>query len=273
MKVMLMRKADTDTEKGVMPSEDLLKAMADYNERMANAGVFADGQGLRPTREGFRIQFRNGKPTIIQGPFEQESELLAGYSILEVDSLEEALDWARQWPVEDAGGNATLELRRYFELEDFEPGPAIDQHRALGQRPKEMNVHLSFAGNCREAMEFYAELIGGELEGLVTYSDTPTVAEVPAEMQDRIVHASLNLNGRRVMGADMADDCYQQPQGAQVHLDYEDAEQAERVFRALSEGGKEIIPFAETFYAHRFGMTTDRYGIQWMISSRIAHCP
>lgn len=273
MKVMLIRKADTDTENGVMPSEDVLKAMADYNERMARAGVFADGQGLRPTREGFRIQFRSGKPTIIQGPFERESELLAGYSVLEVDSLEEALDWARQWPVEDAGGNATLEVRRYFELEDFEPGSAIDQHRALGQLPKEMNVHLSFAGNCREAMEFYAKLIGGELEELVSYGDTPTAAEVPAEMQDRIVHASLNLNGRRVMGADMAGDCYQQPQGAQVHLEYEDTEQAERVFRALSEGGAEIMPFAETFYAHRFGMTTDRFGIQWMISSRIAHCP
>ncbi len=272
MKYMLMRKADTDTENGTLPTEEVLQAMAEYNERMTRAGVFTGGDGLRPTREGCRIQFRNGEPTVINGPFENTSELLAGYSVLEVDSLEDAIAWAKQWPREDAGGNVTLELRRYFTLEDFEPSPALEKHRSQEKLPREMNVHVAFGGNCREAMEFYAEVTAGNLEAMITYGETPAAADVPAEMHDRIVHSSLNIRGRRLMGADMAGDCYQPPQGAQIHLEYASIEQAERVFRALSEDGTVIMPFEQTFWAHRFGMTKDRFGVQWMISNEIEQC-
>ncbi|KXJ43069.1 Uncharacterized conserved protein [Marinobacter salarius] len=272
MKYMLMRKADADTENGVMPTDDLLQAMADYNERMTQAGVFTGGDGLWPTREGCRIQFRNGEPTVINGPFEQTSELLAGYSVLEVDSFEDAIAWAKQWPKEDAGGNVTLELRRYFTLEDFAPSPALEKHRSQEKLPREMNVHVAFGGNCREAMEFYAEVTAGTLEAVITYGETPAAEDVPKEMHDRVVHSSLNIRGRRLMGADMAGDCYQAPQGTQIHLEYDDTEQAERVFRALSEGGAEIMPFEQTFWAHRFGMTKDRFGVQWMISSGLEQC-
>lgn len=272
MKYMLMRKADADTENAVLPTEEILQAMADYNDRMTQAGVFVDGNGLRPTREGCRIQFRNGEPTIVHGPFEQTSEQLAGYSVLEVDSLEDAIAWAKQWPPEDADGNVTLELRRYFTLEDFKPSPALEQHRSLGQLPREMNVHVAFAGHCREAMEFYAEVTGGNLEAVITYGETPAAEDVAPDMHDRVIHASLNLRGRRLMGADMSGDCYQPPQGAQVHLEYDDPEQAEQVFRKLSDGGAVIMPFEKTFWAQRFGMAKDRFGVQWMISSQIEHC-
>jgi len=272
MKYMLMRKADTDTENGVMPTEDILQAMADYNDRMTRAGIFISGEGVRPSREGCRIEFRNGEPIVTKGPFEQTSELLAGYSVLEVDSLEEGIAWAKQWPPEDADGNVTLELRRYFTLEDFAPSPALDQHRAQERLPREMNVHVAFAGNCREAMAFYADVTGGHLESMLTYGETPAAAEVAPELHDRIIHASLNLRGRRLMGADMAGDCYQAPQGAQIHLNYDDPAQAERVFQAFCEGGTVIMPYEETFWAHRFGMVTDRFGVQWMISAELEHC-
>lgn len=157
-------------------------------------------------------------------------------------------------------------------LEDFDPSPALEQHRSQGQLPREMNVHVSFAGNCREAMAFYAEVTGGNLEAMITYGETPAAEDVPPEMHDRVIHASLNLRGRRLMGADMSGECYQPPQGAQVHLEYEDTDQAERVFRELSEGGTVIMPFEKTFWAHRFGMAKDRFGVQWMISSQIEHC-
>ncbi len=122
MKYMMMRKADADTERGVLPSQEILQAMADYNERLMQAGVFVNGNGLRPSSEGCRVEFHNGAPLVTTGPFDHTGELLAGYSILEVDSLEEAIAWAKQWPREDAGGNTTLELRRYFAMEDFNPG-------------------------------------------------------------------------------------------------------------------------------------------------------
>lgn len=272
MKYMLMRKADSDTEKGTLPTEILLQKMADYNERMIRAGVFMDGDGLRPTSEGCRIRFSNGEPTVTHGPFEHTSELLAGYSVLEVDSLEEAITWAKQWPREDAGGNAVLELRRYFTLEDFEPSAPLERHSAQQRLPREVNVHVAFPGSCREAMEFYAEVTGGHLEAMLTYGETPAAKDVPEDMHNRIIHSSLNLRGRRLMGADMAADCYQMPQGVQVHLEYEDIKHGEQVFRQLAEGGTVIMPFEQTFWAQRFGMATDRFGIQWMISSQLEQC-
>ena len=110
MKFMLIRRADANTEKGIMPSEEMLNAMAQYNERMQRAGVFLTGDGLRPSSEGYRITFTDGAPTVSRGPF-NETGVIAGYSVLQVDSAEEAIEWARQWPVLDNNGNVALELR------------------------------------------------------------------------------------------------------------------------------------------------------------------
>ncbi|HLT13154.1 MAG TPA: YciI family protein, partial [Marinobacter sp.] len=80
MKYMMMRKADADTERGILPSQEILQAMADYNERLMQAGVFVNGNGLRPSSEGCRVEFHNGAPLVTTGPFDQTGELLAGYS-------------------------------------------------------------------------------------------------------------------------------------------------------------------------------------------------
>lgn len=270
VKYMLMRKADEQTEEGILPPEELLQAMAHYNERMARAGVLVDGDGLRPSREGCRITFQDGEPLVTDGPFAETKELLAGYTVLEAESLDEAIAWAKQWPRED--GNVTLELRRYFALEDFEPGAGVEHHRALGRLPTEMNVHLTFPGNCREAMAFYAEITGGHVEAMITFGETPAAADTPAHWHDRIIHASLNLRGRRLMGADMTGECYQAPQGSAVHLEYEEVTQAEEIFARLSDGGTIIMPFEETFWARGFGMVTDRFGVPWMISAGTDKC-
>lgn len=265
MKFILMRKADPDTEQGILPTDDLLKAMLDYNQRMIQAGVFIDGDGLRPTREGCRIVFRNGEAEVIHGPFTPVHDQLAGYSVLEVNSLEEAIDWARQWPAEDSSGNAILELRRYYELADFDQSSLTENFRQQAGLPVEVNIHLSFPGNCREAMTFYQQVTGGTLEAMITYGETPAADEVPAELADRIVHASLNMRGRRLMGADMAGNCHQPMQGSCVHLEFDTLERAADVFGQLQQGGQITMPFAETFWATRFGMLTDRFGTSWMI--------
>ncbi|WP_163576466.1 YciI family protein [Halomonas faecis] len=271
MRYMLMRKADEATEAGELPSQEVLEAMADYNRRLDEAGLFVTGDGLRPSREGCRIERRGGELLVTDGPFVETKELLAGYTVLEADSLETAIEWARQWPRED--GDVTLELRRYFSLEDFEPGHGLDKHLDQARLPSELNVHLCFPGNCREAMAFYAEVTGGRLEALVTYGETPAARDTPSELHDRIIHASLNVRGRRLMGADMAGDCYQAPQGAQVHLEYEALEQAEAVFQRLAEGGQVTMPFDATFWARGFGMATDRFGVHWMIGCQTGRCP
>lgn len=118
-----------------------------------------------------------------------------------------------------------------------------------------------------------AEVTGGRLEALIAYGETPAARETPSERHDRIIHASLNIRGRRLMGADMAGDGYQPPQGAQVHFDYETLDRAEAVFNRLAEGGEVTMPFGATFWAQGVGMLTDRFGVPWMIGCQTGQCP
>ncbi|CAJ0710626.1 YciI family protein [Ralstonia mannitolilytica] len=119
MRFMVLRMADKDTEAGVMSSEELLNAMGNYMEELAKAGVLLGGEGLHPSSRGARVEFRGGKPTVIDGPFAEAKELIAGYTMLQVKSEEEALEWVKRWPGLDGGGNVRLEVRRVFEAEDF----------------------------------------------------------------------------------------------------------------------------------------------------------
>ena len=119
MRFMIIRKADAQTEAGAMPSTELLAAMGKYMEEMGKAGILLGGEGLHPSSKATRITFSGGKPTVVDGPFAETKELVAGYSLIQVKSREEALDWVKRWPVEDADGNASLELRQIFEAEDF----------------------------------------------------------------------------------------------------------------------------------------------------------
>ena len=119
MRFMVLRLADKDTEAAVMPSEELLTAMGKYMEDLAKAGVLLGGEGLHPSSRGARVEFKGGKPTVIDGPFAEAKELIAGYTMLQVKSEEEALEWVKRWPALDAGGNVRLEIRRVFEAEDF----------------------------------------------------------------------------------------------------------------------------------------------------------
>ena len=119
MRFMIIRKADKDTEAGVMPSEQLLAEMMKYNETMVKAGVMQAGEGLQPSAKGARIKFSAGKPTVVDGPFAETKELIAGFTMIQVASRQEAIDWVKRWPASDAGGNVELELRQVFEAEDF----------------------------------------------------------------------------------------------------------------------------------------------------------
>jgi hypothetical protein len=120
MRVMIIRKADAETEAGAMPSAELATAMMTYMQRMADAGVLIDmGNGLKPSAKGARVTFNKGKPLVLDGPFIETKELIAGYALLEVGSLEEAIAWVNDWPCLDGDGNATIEIRPLWEVADF----------------------------------------------------------------------------------------------------------------------------------------------------------
>jgi hypothetical protein len=133
---MIIRKADkqTEAEPTPRPSEALLAAMGKYNEELARAGALLDGAGLHPSRNGARIKFSGGKPSVIDGPFAEAKELIAGYTLIQVKSREEAIEWVKRWPPLDGDGQVELELRQMYELEDFGPSEAVDRMRELDEQ-------------------------------------------------------------------------------------------------------------------------------------------
>jgi hypothetical protein len=132
MRFMMIVRANKDTEAGVMPEEQLIAAMTKYNEEMAKAGVLLDLAGLQPSSKGARVKFSGKKPTVIDGPFAETKELIAGYWLIKVNSKEEAIEWAKRCPSPHGGAaEGQIELRQLFELEDFGPCPGIEDARRL----------------------------------------------------------------------------------------------------------------------------------------------
>ena len=131
MRFMILVKASKDSEAGVMPGKELFTAMADYHEQLAKAGVLLDANGLQPSSRGWRIKWSGGKRTTIDGPFTEVKELLAGYTIIQVKSREEAVEWARRFPNPHAE-DGEIEIRQMFELVDFGEIEAIDRFREMG---------------------------------------------------------------------------------------------------------------------------------------------
>ncbi len=120
MRCLVIVEATEESEAGVMPSEELLTAMGKFNEELVAAGVMLAGEGLHPSSKGARVHFEGGKSTVIDGPFTETKELVAGFWIWQVASLEEAIEWAKRAPMTAGGGDeAMLEIRPFFELEDF----------------------------------------------------------------------------------------------------------------------------------------------------------
>jgi hypothetical protein len=132
MRFMMIVKASKESEAGQMPSEKELADMAKYNEELVKAGIMLDGAGLKPSSKSARIKYSGSKRTVVDGPFAEAKELIAGYWIIQVKSKEEAVEWAKRVPFEDG----EVELRPFFELEDFAPGPAIDHHKELDKQLK-----------------------------------------------------------------------------------------------------------------------------------------
>jgi hypothetical protein len=136
MRFMILVKATRDSEAGKQPPESLFAEMAAYHEALAKAGVLLDGSGLQPSAKGWRIRYSGDKRTILDGPFAEAKELVAGYTMIQTKTREEALEWARRFPNPSIDhGEAEIEVRQLFELEDFAPNPQLKRFEAI----KELN--------------------------------------------------------------------------------------------------------------------------------------
>ena len=132
MRFMMIIKADEKSEAGILPTEKDFAEMGKYNAELIKAGVMLDGAGLQPSSKGAKVHFSKGQPTVVDGPFSESKELIAGFWIIQVKSKEEAIEWAKRIPFTadmSGGGEGVIELRPLFEAEDF--GPAVEAHDSL----------------------------------------------------------------------------------------------------------------------------------------------
>lgn len=119
MQFLVIRKADAETEAGVMPSPELINDMTSYNAKLVERGVMKAGAGLLPSAKGARVSFSNGKPSVLDGPFAEAKELIAGFSVIEAGSLAEVIEMVKDWPQSDGHGNVQIEIRQIATAEDL----------------------------------------------------------------------------------------------------------------------------------------------------------
>jgi hypothetical protein len=132
MRFMIIVKASAASEAGTLPEERFIAAMADYHEQLARAGVLLDAHGLQPSSRGWRIRWAGARQSVVEGPFAEAKELIAGYTLIQVRSREEAREWSRRFPAPHGEGvDAEIEVRPLFELEDLGPSAAVERFRRL----------------------------------------------------------------------------------------------------------------------------------------------
>ena len=129
-----------------------------------------------------------------------------------------------------------------------------------------LHTYLVFKGQCEEAFRFYERCLGGKIEMMMTHGEAPTAEQVPPEWRSKVMHTRLVVGDQALMGSDAPPAHYEEPKGFSVSLGVDDAAEAERIFHALAESGTVRMPLQETFWALRFGMLVDRFGIPWMIN-------
>jgi PhnB protein len=129
-----------------------------------------------------------------------------------------------------------------------------------------LNTYLSFNDECEAAFKFYEQCLGGKIDSMMTYRESPVAEQTPPEKLDKIMHASLIVGDTVLMGSDAPPHFFEKPQGFSVSLVFDDVVEAERIFNALAENGTVQMPLQETFWAARFGMVVDRFGTPWMIN-------
>jgi PhnB protein len=130
----------------------------------------------------------------------------------------------------------------------------------------EITAYLVFNGRCEEAFKFYEKSLGGKIQMAMTFGDSPMSDQAPADWRNKIMHARMTVGDTVLMGSDAPPDRYEEPKGFSLSVGTKDPAEAERIFNELAAGGKEQMPLQQTFWAVKFGMLVDRFGIPWMIN-------
>ncbi|WP_236622160.1 YciI family protein [Novipirellula maiorica] len=274
MKVAVFVKATKSSEAGQMPDEKLMADMGKFNEELVQAGIMKAGEGLKPSSQGVRVRFRGTDRTVTDGPFAETKELVAGFWLWEVQSMQEAIDWVKRCPnpmIEDSD----IEIRPLYEMEDFSEsdptGQVGDQEAGLREQitmqQSEVQPYLFFGGRCDEALAFYEQAIGATVLMKMRFSESPDpLPEGMLEpgLEEKVMHASFQVGKMTLMASDGCGEATAH-QGFRLALSVENQSVCDRVFAALADGGNVDMPLDKTFWSPRFGMLTDKFGIGWMV--------
>jgi uncharacterized glyoxalase superfamily protein PhnB len=274
MRVMVMVKASPSSEKGKLPSKELMAAMTRFNEELVGAGIMVSGDGLKPTNEGYRIRFSDAKRTVTKGPFAETNELVAGYWIWNVASMDEAVEWAKKCP-NPMEEDSDIEIRTFYEMEDFaeiDPqGEIRDREEAMrhqiAMQQATVKTYLFFYGRCEEALAYYTKHLNAEVSFLLRFNESPEPTPegmLPVGFENKIMHAQFKLANVEIFASDGCE-TEMKPQGFSLTLTVTSQEQAEQIFNALADCGTVNMPLTKTFWSPLYGQVTDRFGVSWMI--------
>ncbi|WP_233903096.1 YciI family protein [Stieleria maiorica] len=271
---MVIVKATASSEAGELPSEELLIAMGQFNEALVNAGIMKAGEGLKPSSQAVRVRFSGENRTVTDGPFAETKELIAGYWLWEVKSMEEAVEWVKRCPnpmMEDSD----IDIRPIYEMEDFaevDPQGEVEKHEdelrsRIATHDAAVQPYLFFGGRCEEALEFYKQAIGATVSMCMRFSESPDPAPegmIPEGFENKIMHASFQVGKMTLMASDGCgeDSAFG---SFRLTLTVPSVADADLLFNALADGGTVDMPLTKTFWSPRYGMVTDKFGLGWMV--------
>lgn len=274
MRVMVMVKATASSEAGTPPTQQLMTDMGKFNEELVKAGILKAGDGLKPSSAAVRVHFSGTDRIVSDGPFAETKELVAGYWLWEVKSMEEAIEWVKRCP-NPMFEDSDIDIRPLYEMADFaewDPtGEFASQEEQLlntvALQESAVQPYLFFGGRCEEALEFYKEALGAQVVMMMRFSDSPD--PMPEGMlqegfEHKIMHASFTIGKMTLMASDGCDD-KAKFDGLRLALSVPTEAAADAAFAALAAQGKVDMPLAKTFWSPRYGMVTDQFGLGWMV--------
>ena len=274
MKVMVMVKATPASEAGEPPTEQLIKDMTAFNDELVKAGVMLAGDGLKPSSEALRVRFSGDSRTVTPGPFGGTNDIVAGYWLWEVASMDEALEWVKKCP-NPMFEDSDIDIRPLYEMADFETWDATGEltreednlRQLLAIQQSDCRPYLMFSGCCEAALEYYQTHLGAKISAKMRFSEAPEPP--PADMlapgfEHKIMHSEFQIGKLALMGSDGCD-ASTKPQGFRLALSLSTKDAVEHVFAALADGGQIDMPLSPTFWSPLFGQVTDRFNIPWMV--------
>jgi PhnB protein len=271
MKVAVFVKASKGSEAGEMPSEKLLTEMGAYNEELVKAGIMKDGAGLHPTSKAVRVRFSGTNRTVINGPFAETKELVAGYWVWEVKSMDEAIAWLKKCP-NPMNEDSDVEIRPYFEADDFgaEFTPELRAKEAaleatLAMQKSTVQPYVFFGGRTEEALAFYKTALHAKVGMVMKFNQSPEPCPgLQKGFENKVMHCDFTVGNVTILASDGCDD-KSTFTGFRLALSVPTEADAHRVFDALAAKGKVDMPLAKTFWSPCYGMVTDQFGLGWMV--------